>query len=175
MANKDLKNNTYFLPEEIKGLISNNLSKLEDGKKYHSTKRAEELISDTPITYSNMYRIKNFLDSYLDKEKDGKYKIIGGDRLLSWINSELSSDTEANRRNKETKRDSGLDNQFKDTHTKNKSKVSQNDANSGMIDVKNSFKNKNIMSGNSTYISEGVIKYKNIINYIENQENGKTK
>ena len=50
------------------------------------------------------------------------YKLVGGDDLLEWLNDKLTRERKIVDSTKRTKMNAGLENQFKKTHTKNKSK-----------------------------------------------------
>ena len=50
------------------------------------------------------------------------YKLVGGDDLLEWLNDKLNRERKIVDSNKRNKMNSGLENQFKKTHTKDKSK-----------------------------------------------------
>ena len=117
--NKDLKNDFYKLPDELLSHLIKNLK--SSNKSQNGFKRLKGLCDQKGVGYKQAKKIKHEME---DNMEPTVYKLIGGDELLSFINDNLDK-----RRNivdgiKRTKMNSGLPNQFKKTHTKDKSKNS---------------------------------------------------
>jgi len=116
MANSDLQNKTFECPLEIRNHIKKMINKY--GEKTKGYKRANGLLDKKSITYEHLKRIKNFFDTYSGNEKDSEYNIIGGDKMKQWVNKTLDSKRNSLHHVKKVKQETGMDNQFKKTHTK---------------------------------------------------------
>jgi len=117
--NKDLKNDFYSLPKELLSHLNNNLENSNESQS--GFKRLKGMCDQKGIGYKQAKKVKHEMESDMEPQV---YKLIGGDELLSWINDKLDR-----RRNivdgiKRNKMRAGLPNQFKKTHTKDKSKNS---------------------------------------------------
>ncbi len=117
--NKNLKNEFYPLPDSLLSHLKHNLDKSD--KTYNGYKRLETMCDQKGMGYKQAKKIKHEMENDMEPTV---YKLIGGDELLEWINEKLKS-----RRNvvdgiKRNKMRAGLPNQFKKTHTKDKSKNS---------------------------------------------------
>ena len=115
--NKDLKYDFYKLPEELLGKLTSNLKSSSD--KVNGYERLSNLCKDKGVSYGQAKKIKHEMENGLSPEA---YKLVGGDELLEWINDKLNRERKIVDGNKRRKMEAGLPNQFKKTHTKNKSK-----------------------------------------------------
>lgn len=117
--NKDLKNDFYKLPVELLSHLMKNLN--GSSKSENGFKRLKGICDQKGMGYKQAKKVKHEMENGMEPTV---YKLIGGDELLSWINDKLER-----RRNivdgvKRNKMNAGLPNQFKKTHTKDKSKNS---------------------------------------------------
>ncbi len=117
--NQDLKNDFYSLPNLLFKSLKNNLEK--SSKSQSGYKRLKNICDQKGMGYKQAKKIKHEMENGMEPEV---YKLVGGDDLLDWITDKLNS-----RRNvvdgiKRNKMKAGLPNQFKKTHTKDKSKNS---------------------------------------------------
>ena len=115
--NNDLKNDIYTLPTTLIKQLKSNLSSLTPTDKGY--KRCKNILSSGQLTHTQAKKLKHELENDM---VESEYDIIGGDEMLHFIDDTLN-----NRRNnihttKKRKMESGLSNQFKKTHTKDRSK-----------------------------------------------------
>ena len=115
--NKDLKNDTYKLPEELTEKLNDFFSKLNPNQKGY--KRCKNLVSNPELSYSQAKKLKHELENDLE---GNEYEIVGGDDMLNFINSSLKERRESTHRSKKIRQNSGEENVFKKTHTKDSSK-----------------------------------------------------
>jgi len=152
--NKDLKNDFYTFPRELKEKIKFNFK--NSSKKDNGYDRLERFNSDGGVNHGQAKKVKHELENDMDPSA---YKLVGGDDLLSWLN-----DTLGNRRKvvdgiKRTKMNAGLPNQFKKAHVKDKSKNSTN------VNVAKVQKSADEIINNRT-VYESVTRIKDIIKKI---------
>ena len=115
--NSDLKNDTYKVPDTLLDKLKSNISSLSPDKKGYE--RCNNIISDGSLTYSQAKKFKSELDNELE---DFDYEVVGGDDMLDFINNSLDSRRDSVHRSKKIRQNSGEENVFKKTHTKDKSK-----------------------------------------------------
>jgi 8-oxo-dGTP diphosphatase len=103
MANSELYDKTYRIPDEIINKINSALVLYPN---VEGIKRAKNLVNNKQITYQSLKRLKNFFD-YFNKETDSKeqYILCGGDLMRSFIESTLNSDRSAVERGDEITRE----------------------------------------------------------------------
>jgi len=115
--NKDLKNDNYPLPEELKEKLSNIFKNLSPKQKGY--KRCKNLIDNPKLTYSQAKKLKHELENELE---DNDYEVVGGDDMLNFIESSLKGRRDSVHHSKKIRQNAGEENVFKKSHTKNKSK-----------------------------------------------------
>jgi|TARA_R110000744_G_scaffold253802_1_gene369515 hypothetical protein len=120
MANSDLYGDNWNIPNDIISSINKELHKNKDNKSLKGYKRAKNLTDTRSISYSMLKRLKNFFVSFSGSKTDPEYLINGGDKMKTWINGTLDKSRGSIKRQKTLKSDSGMKNQFKKTHTKDK-------------------------------------------------------
>jgi len=115
--NKDLKHDFYKLPEELLEKLNGNLKVTSD--KSNGYERLSNLCKNKGVNYGQAKKIKHEIENGLNPEAD---KLVGGDELLEWLNDKLTRERSIVDGNKRRKMNAGLNNQFKKTHSKDKSK-----------------------------------------------------
>jgi len=115
--NSDLKNDKYKVPKELLEKLKLNLSNLNKKEKGYS--RCKDITNKGFLTYPQAKKIKFELENELG---DDEYKIIGGDDMLDFINRALGDRRKNVYNSKKIRQNSGEENVFKKTHTKDKSK-----------------------------------------------------
>jgi hypothetical protein len=95
MANSELLNKTYQVPENLQKYIGSNIS------------------------YENIKMIKTRLKK-AKKENPEEYKRKGGDETIKWIENSLKTDRDAIYNRKKIGMDTGRENQFIEKHEKDK-------------------------------------------------------
>ena len=115
--NKDLKNDFYNLPDELLKNLNQTLRRTS--KNVNGYERLSNLCKDKGVNYGQAKKIKHEMENDLNPQA---YKLVGGDSLLEWLNDKLGRERKIVDNTKRNKMNSGLVNQFKKTHTKDKSK-----------------------------------------------------
>jgi len=120
MANKELYGNNYTVPNNVISTINNEINKNKNNKSLKGYKRAQNIVGDKSMTYSMLKRMKNFFDGFKGGKDNSEYLINGGDKMKTWVNNTLNQSRGSITREKRTKSDAGMKNQFKKTHTKDR-------------------------------------------------------
>ena len=115
--NSDLKDDKYPLPDTLVSKLTTNLQSLNPGDKGYD--RCNNMVNDGSITYSQAKKFKHELENELE---DGDYDVVGGDDVLNFINDSLARRRDGVHSSKKIRQNSGEENVFKKTHTKDKSK-----------------------------------------------------
>ncbi len=120
MANKDLYGNNYTVPNNVISSINNEISRNKNNKSLKGYKRAQNIVNDKSMTYSMLKRMKNFFDGFKGSTSNSEYLINGGEKMKTWVNGTLDKSRGDVNRQKKIKADSGMKNQYKKTHTKDR-------------------------------------------------------
>ena len=120
MANKDVYGNTQTVPNDIVTVINKEINRNKSNKSLKGYKRAQNIVGDKSMSYSMLKRIKNFFETSKGSKDNSEYLINGGDKMKTWVNNTLNSSRGDITREKRTKADAGMSNQFKKTHTKDR-------------------------------------------------------
>lgn len=115
--NQDLKNDKYVIPDELKSTLKSRLVSMDKSNKGYS--RCSSLLDNGNVTYSQAKKFKHELENELDGVD---YDNVGGDDMLSFLDASLNGRRDSVRVGKKTRMNSGMDNQFLKTHTKDKTK-----------------------------------------------------
>jgi len=115
--NKDLKNDFYRLPDELLKSLTRTLK--HTSKNVNGYERLSNLCKDKGVNYGQAKKIKHEMENDLNPQA---YKLVGGDDLLEWLGERLTRERKIVDNTKRNKMNSGLENQFKKTHTKDKTK-----------------------------------------------------
>jgi len=115
--NQDLKNDIYVIPDTLISKLQSGVKSLSTGEKGYD--RCNNMISDGSLTHSQAKKFKSELENEL---VDNDYEVVGGDDMLSFINNSLDGRRESVHRSKKIRQNSGEENVFKKTHTKDKTK-----------------------------------------------------
>tara|TARA_R110000824_G_scaffold161822_3_gene337293 strand:+ start:2513 stop:2968 length:456 start_codon:yes stop_codon:yes gene_type:complete len=115
--NSDLKDDKYVLPDPLMDVLSGNLKSLTPGDKGYD--RCNNMVRDGSLTYPQAKKFKHELENDLEDED---YSVVGGDDMLAFINDSLTRRRDGVHHSKKVRQNSGEENAFKKTHTKDKSK-----------------------------------------------------
>ena len=113
--NKDLKDKTYTMPDQIYNILKSNLNTYS-GNSDKGIRRLKNMVDMRSLTTGEMYRVRNKLNS-LNKDSE-EYKLIGGTKMLNWIDNQLKSAKDISQTSKEVKKDLGINNAFISSHNK---------------------------------------------------------
>ena len=80
--------------------------------------RNKELQGQKFISYKQLKRIKNFFDNFKGNHNELSFILNGGVEIKNWVNDELRKMREFIKMNKTNKMNTGMQNQFIDTHQK---------------------------------------------------------
>jgi len=116
--NKDLYNRKTKLPESLKSHLKKSFEMVEGDSNTEGYNRNKELRETGVVGYPVIKRIKNWFDSYNGDGKDAPYILNGGDRMNKWSNHVLGHWRSTLESGKSIKSDSGMDNQYIDSHEK---------------------------------------------------------
>lgn len=107
MANSKLEDKTFIIPDHV-------IKTVKPG-----TMRSDFVIRRKDgLSYYNMKRLKNFLDS--QSEKDPKTYNALGEELKKWVDNTLKMQRDSMYKGKKIKSDIGMLNVFKKAHSKDK-------------------------------------------------------
>tara|TARA_R110002012_G_scaffold222094_1_gene393566 strand:- start:165 stop:620 length:456 start_codon:yes stop_codon:yes gene_type:complete len=115
--NSDLKNDIYVIPDSLMNILKKNLGGLNSGDKGYN--RCSNMVKDGKLTYPQAKKFKHELENDLE---DIDYDVVGGDDMLDFINNSLDGRRDSVHSSKKIRQNSGEENVFKKTHTKDKTK-----------------------------------------------------
>jgi hypothetical protein len=115
--NNDLKDDKYVLPDPLIDKLTSNLQALSTNDKGYD--RCNNMVNDGSLTYPQAKKFKHELENELE---GNDYEVVGGDDILDFINDSLSRRRDGVHNSKKIRQDTGEENVFKKTHTKDKSK-----------------------------------------------------
>ena len=115
--NQDLKNDRYVIPDELKSTLRSRVSSMDKSNKGYS--RCNTLLGNGHVTYSQAKKFKHELENELEGVD---YDNVGGDDMLSFLDMSLNGRRDSVRGGKKNRMNSGMENQFLKTHTKDNSK-----------------------------------------------------
>ena len=81
-------------------------------------KRNRELQKQQQVDYKQLKRIKNFFDNFQGSDKDKSFILNGGFEMKNWVENQLRRMREGINMTKRNKMDTGMENQFIDSHEK---------------------------------------------------------
>jgi hypothetical protein len=116
-GNRDLKDKTYTINDNLYSHLTGLKTQYQDYKDQAGYKTMCNLLDNKSISSNEMYRLKNRLEN-LGQDTD-EFKMMGGDEMLQWINTNLDRDTNLSRKRKEFKSNMGVENAFIKKHSKN--------------------------------------------------------
>jgi len=115
--NQDLKNDEYVIPDELKSTLKSRLASMDKSNKGYS--RCSNLLDNGNVTYSQAKKFKHEMENELEGVD---YENVGGDDMLSFLDVSLSGRRNSVKGGKKNRMNSGMENQFLKTHTKDNSK-----------------------------------------------------
>jgi hypothetical protein len=115
--NRDLKDDKYVLPDELKSTLKSSFSSMDKSNKGYS--RCNTLLDNGHVTYSQAKKFKHELENELEGVD---YDNVGGDEMLTFLDNSLNGRRDSVKGGKKNRMNSGMENQFLKTHTKDNSK-----------------------------------------------------
>lgn len=140
--NKDLYNRSkgqIEFPKEKREIIRRNFYLVKDqvNDETDGYRRNLELQEKEFIDYKQLKRIKNWFDSFKGNQKDPSFILNGGFEIKNWVNDSLRKMRDYSKMTKRNKMDTGMENQFIQTHQKNGGDVRPSREHSRTVDKYN--------------------------------------
>lgn len=166
MANSNLEGKYFNPTDEVLNQIEKALMKYDIESRSNGFARAKDIIKNKRISYEQMKRIKNYFDNYEGDGTDIEFKLNGGNTMKKWNSEALSTGRDVIHKEKKARMDAGEENQFIDTHEKDKDNADPTRVR--MAKIHKGSKLRNIMANDTIYEEIESIKY--LINYINNNK-----
>ena len=106
------------MPESLINHLQKSFESVEVDSSVEGFNRNQELREKGVVSYQQLKRIKNWFDTYSGDKKDAPFILNGGDRMNGWCDHVLNHWRSSLTRGKEVKMNSGMQNQFIDSHEK---------------------------------------------------------
>ncbi len=117
--NSKIYDEKVIFPEDRQEHLRICFLKVKDAdKNTEGYKRNQELQGQKTITYPQLKRIKNFFDNYKGKQTDPEYILNGGIEMKAWVDNELRRLIQGIAMTAKNKMNTGMQNQFISTHSK---------------------------------------------------------
>jgi hypothetical protein len=117
--NSRLYNQIIILPDSLIKHLEECFNSVSCDDTTEGFKRNQTLRQSKQITYQNLKRVKNWFDSFSGKKEDAPFVLNGGDRMSNWVNHALQQMRNSVKSGKEIKSNTGMQNQYLDSHEKN--------------------------------------------------------
>jgi hypothetical protein len=117
--NSSLYDRKAVVPDTLLKHLEQCFSSTDGDEGTEGYNRNKELREKKVATYQQIKRIKNWFDGYNGNKKDAPFILNGGDRMKSWCDEVLKTWRNSVEGGKKVKSDTGMQNQFNDTHEKN--------------------------------------------------------
>lgn len=128
--NSKLKGKKFPLTDQILNLLTSTFNTFKNENSLRGYNIVRNLIKNKFVSYENAKRIKGLLEQH----NDNTFKILGGDKMLQFLNDLLNGKREAIKKNKEIRRMAGEENTFIKPHEKNFD-------NKGKVNIPRAFEN----------------------------------
>lgn len=123
MANSKLQGTSIDIPKKVSQHLNKILNAYKGNKTVEGYPRLVELAKKNKISYEQLKRIKNFFDKYDGSNKSTPYLLNGGTLMKQWVNKTLKDARGDIEGKKKSMKDTGMDNQYLKTHTKDNVKI----------------------------------------------------
>jgi hypothetical protein len=117
--NSDLYNNTAVLPDTLLKHLGDCFNSVQADTNIEGYNRNQELRQSKNATYQQIKRIKSWFDGYGGNKEDAPFILNGGDRMKNWCDEVLNVWRSNVEGGKKIKSDTGMQNQYIDSHEKN--------------------------------------------------------
>lgn len=126
--NSKLYDRKAKLPDSLKQHLEDSFKNIDADSNTEGFNRNKELRESGIATYQQIKRIKNWFDSYQGNEEDAPFILNGGKRMHRWCDQVLNHWRDTMEKGKKIKADTGMENQFIDTHDKEGGSVNPHDS-----------------------------------------------
>jgi nitrous oxide reductase len=125
--NKDLKNRSFNVPQDILDKINHTISGL-NGKNVRGIQRAKKLLQDKSVKYGQLKRIIHDIKNMDKVNEKTKYDLCGGDMMEKWAITHLQGERDLISNTKDSKKRAdeigGITGERKNSHLKSHTKKS---------------------------------------------------
>lgn len=118
-------------------------------------RRNQELQNQETIDYKQLKRIKNFFDNFQGKQEELPFILNGEFKMKNWVDNQLRRMRDGIHMTKKNKMDTGMENQFIDTHSKD-----------DFVDVRKSQEHKNKLAKYDVQVTEALKRINQLISKI---------
>ncbi len=117
--NSNLYDRKAKLPEDLIKHLKQSFSSVNANANTEGYNRNKEIVDSGHVTYQQIKRIKNWFDGFKGKKEDISYILNGGERMKKWCDEVLRVWRDNDESSKKHKGDTGMQNQYLDSHEKN--------------------------------------------------------
>ena len=117
--NSNLYNNIAIIPDSLIKHLNDCFGSVQGDTNTEGFSRNQDLRKSKKATYQQIKRIKNWFDSYSGNKEDAPFILNGGDRMKGWCDEVLRVWRQGDNSGKKIKMDTGMENQYLDSHEKN--------------------------------------------------------
>lgn len=111
---RSIEKSNYIIPNDILNVLNKNLRQLNKHKNHKGYNTAHNLIHNNNVSGHNLKRIKHNIENG-DKIT---FHLLGGEKMLNWINSILSMNRTNIENVKKAKKNAGIENAYRKPHEK---------------------------------------------------------
>ena len=117
--NSNLYNNIAIIPDSLIKHLNDCFGSVQGDTNTEGFSRNQDLRKSKKATYQQIKRIKNWFDSYSGNKEDAPFILNGGDRMKGWCDEVLRVWRQGDNSGKKIKMNTGMENQYLDSHEKN--------------------------------------------------------
>lgn len=117
--NKNLYDRKAKLPDGLMKHLKQCFSSVSADSNTEGYNRNKEITDSGAVTYQQIKRIKNWFDGYNGNKEDAPFILNGGERMKKWCDEVLRVWRDNDESSKKHKSDTGMQNQYLDSHEKN--------------------------------------------------------
>ena len=131
-GNSKIVDKTYKIPDNLLSHLNDTQKQCGD-KGEAGSKRNAFLTQNGELNGEHAYEIQSEMS---DMDKDSReYQILGGDKMLNWLNNTLGRDASLAKKSKQIKSDMGFENAFIKKHSKNNGGTANTPKNKNVLNV----------------------------------------
>ena len=117
--NKNLYDRIAIIPDSLVKHLEDCFNSINGNQNIEGYNRNQQLRQGKQATYQQIKRIKSWFDGYGGNKEDAPFILNGGDRMQQWCDEVLRVWRDNDLSGKKLKMDTGMQNQFLDSHEKN--------------------------------------------------------
>ncbi len=117
--NSNLYDRKVKLPDSLLKHLEDCFKSVSADNNIEGYNRNKEIRDSKIVTYQQIKRIKNWFDGYNGNKEDAPFILNGGERMKIWCDEVLRVWRDNDDSSKKHKSDTGMQNQYLDSHEKN--------------------------------------------------------